>query len=296
MSLQNQKLRLIDFVDSRDNSKYVLGLNMPLYAYSDTIKDASKNLKFIKYLINKGLHQQALLEINRAIFNKELGVDNVEIYTNYIICLRAIDESEKALFDYEIDFPVNIKDNPKIVLEIGNTWKELKNYSNSIQQYKKVISIENKDTTLIDEAWMLKGISHIKLVQLDSAKKSFEKVSNTGFYGKNAAKNIELIVNVNTQKSKNAVWGGILGIIPGAGYLYASHKQTALSSLIINSLFAYGAYTSFKTNNVGIGILASVIGVAFYIGNIQGSIKSVKRFNQTRRDTLLNRISLNFSY
>ncbi|MES2519331.1 MAG: membrane protein insertion efficiency factor YidD [Bacteroidota bacterium] len=296
LTLQNQKFKLIDFANSQNNSKYILGVNMPLYAYSDTVKDTSKNLKFIKYLVNKGLHQQALLEINRCIFNKELGSNIVEIYINYIICLQAIDENEKILFDYEIDFPSNIKDVPKIMLEIGNTWSGLKNYPNSIKQYKKVISSERNDSTLIDEAWMLKGISHIKLSQLDSAKTSFENVSKTGSYGRNLTRNLQLIDDTNRQKIKSAVWGGILGIIPGAGYLYASHRQTAFSSLIINSLFAYGAYTSFKTNNVGVGILASVIGVAFYIGNIQGSVKSVKRFNQAQRDRFLNRISLDFSY
>jgi len=267
-----------------------------LYAYSDTIKDSSKNTKFIKFLVNKGLYQQALLEINRRIFNKDLGSDTNEIYTNYIICLRAIDENEKALFDYEVSFPSTVKNNPKILLEIGNTWSGLKNYQQSIIQYQKVFSTETKDTTLIDEAFMLKGINQTKLSQFDSAMVSFQKVSTHGFYAKNVTRNITLIQNINTQKYKNPTFGGLLGIIPGAGYLYAAHKQTALSSLVINALFAYGAYTSFKTNNTGIGILASVIGVAFYLGNIQGSVKSVRRYNQVKKENLSNRISLDFSY
>lgn len=296
LTLQNQKFKLIDFVKSEDNVKYINYSQKSLYAYSDTIKDSSKNTKFIKFLVNKGLYQQALLEINRRIFNKDLGSDTNEIYTNYIICLRAIDENEKALFDYEVSFPSTVKNNPKILLEIGNTWSGLKNYQQSIIQYQKVFSTETKDTTLIDEAFMLKGINQTKLSQFDSAMVSFQKVSTHGFYAKNVTRNITLIQNINTQKYKNPTFGGLLGIIPGAGYLYADHKQTALSSLVINALFAYGAYTSFKTNNTGIGILASVIGVAFYLGNIQGSVKSVRRYNQVKKENLSNRISLDFSY
>ena len=296
LTLQNQKFKLIDFVKSEDNAKYITYSENPLYAYSDTIKDSSKNTKFIKYLVNKGLYQQALLEINRRIFNKDLDTDIYEIYTNYIICLRAIDENEKALFDYEVEFPSIVKNSPKILLEVGNTWFGLKNYQQSIVQYQKVFSTETKDTTLIDEAYMLKGISYVKLAQFDSATTSFQKVSPKGLYARNVSRNLEIISKINTQKYKNPTIGGLLGIIPGAGYLYSAHKQTALSSFIINSLFAYGAYTSFKTNNTGIGILASVIGVAFYLGNIQGSVKSVRRYNQTKRERLSNRISLDFSY
>lgn len=296
LTIQAQKFKLIDFVKNEDNSKHIIQSIKPLYAYSDTIKDSSRNTKFIKYLVNKGLYQQALLEINRRIFNKDLGSDINEIYTNYIICLRAIDENEKALFDYEVEFPLNVKNDSKILLEIGNTWLGLKNYQQSISNYKKVFSIEKKDTTLIDEAYMLKGISHIKLSQFDSAIVSFQKVSTNGLYAKNVSRNLEIISKINTQKYKSPTVAGLFGIIPGAGYLYSAHKQTALSSFIINSLFAYGAYTSFKTNNIGIGILASVIGVAFYLGNIQGSVKSVRRYNQTKRESLSNRISLDFSY
>lgn len=296
LTLQNHNFKLIDFVKNENNAKYIIQSVKPLYAYSDTIKDSSKNIKFIKYLVNKGLYQQALLEINRRIFNKDLDSDINEIYTNYIICLRAIDENEKALFDYEVEFPSIVKNNPKIILEIGNTWLGLKNYQQSISQYEKVFSIEIKDTTLIDEAYMLEGISHVKLSQFDSAMVSFQKVSTNGLYAKNVSRNLEIINEINAQKYKSPILAGLLGIIPGAGYLYSAHKQTALSSLIINALFAYGAYTSFKTNNTGIGILASVIGVAFYLGNIQGSIKSVKRYNQIKKETLSNRISLDFSY
>ena len=296
LTVQNQKFRLIDFVKNEDNSDHIIHSVKPLYAYSDTIKDSSKNIKFIKYLVNKGLYQQALLEINRRIFNKDLNSDINEIYTNYLICLRAIDENEKALFDYEVEFPSIVKNNPKIILEIGNTWLGLKNYQQSISQYERVLSIETKDSTLLDEAYMLKGISHVKISEFSNATVSFQKVSTHGLYAKNVFRNLEIISKIHNQKYKSPTLAGLLGIIPGAGYLYSSHRQTALSSLIINALFAYGAYTSFKTNNMGIGILASVIGVAFYLGNVQGSVKSVRRYNQIKKETLSNRISLDFSY
>ena len=296
LTFQNKGYKLVDFVNQSDNIRYINRFSQTLYAYSDTITDGSKSIKFIKYLVNKELYQQALLEINRVIFEKKEGSDINEIYTNYLICLRAINENEKALYDYEVMFPASVKENPKTILEVGNTWFGLKNYENSIKQYEKILNQEKKDSILIDEANMLKGISYAKQFQWNDAKSALVKVSQNGSYARNSTKNLLLIDKANTQKFKSPFVAGVLGIIPGGGYLYASHKQTALSSFVINSLFAYGAYTSYKTENFGIGILSTVIGLAFYIGNIQGSVKSAKRYNQAQKENISNRINLDFSY
>ena len=296
LTFQNKGYKLVDFVNQSDNIRYINSFSQTLYAYSDTITDGSKSIKFIKYLVNKELYQQALLEINRVIFEKKEGSDTNEIYTNYLICLRAINENEKALYDYEVMFPASVKENPKTILEVGNTWFGLKNYENSIKQYEKVLNQEKKDSILIDEANMLKGISYAKQFQWNDAKYAFEKVSQNGSYARNVTKNLLLIDKANTQKFKSPFVAGVLGIVPGGGYFYASHKQTALSSFVINSLFAYGAYTSYKTENFGIGILSTVIGLAFYIGNIQGSVKSAKRYNQAQKENISYRINLDFSY
>ena len=76
-------------------------------------------------------------------------------------------------------------------------------------------------------------------------------------------------------------------IIPGSGYIYAGHTVTGISALIFNSLLAYATYTSFKSNNTGMGVLTGLIGMGFYISNIQGSAKSVIRYNNYKKQQVI---------
>jgi hypothetical protein len=50
---------------------------------------------------------------------------------------------------------------------------------------------------------------------------------------------------------------------------------------------AYATYTSFKSNNTGIGVLTGIIGMGFYISNIQGSSKSVNRYNNYKKQQII---------
>jgi hypothetical protein len=76
------------------------------FAYSDTVIDES-SFAFIKRLINNQYYQEALLEIMRIEF--ELKKFNLELFVNKIICLKALEEYEKAFnigklgIDIEID-------------------------------------------------------------------------------------------------------------------------------------------------------------------------------------------------
>ena len=87
--------------------------------------------------------------------------------------------------------------------------------------------------------------------------------------------NYETINNFKILKEKNPTLSGIISIIPGAGYFYTGHKQTAVSAFVINSLLAYATFTNIKSKNYGMAILTGIFNLSFYIGNFQGSIKSV---------------------
>jgi hypothetical protein len=94
--------------------------------------------------------------------------------------------------------------------------------------------------------------------------------------------------DLNNIKSKSVTFASISSaIIPGSGYVYAGHTTTGVSALIFNSLLAYASYTSFHSNNTGMGILTGLIGLGFYISNIQGSGKSVIRYNKYQKDQII---------
>ncbi|RYZ97752.1 MAG: membrane protein insertion efficiency factor YidD, partial [Sphingobacteriaceae bacterium] len=87
--------------------------NNTYYSFSDTAKKVDSAIVFIYSLINNGFYQQALLEIKRYQFiNHEPAA---AIYINELICLKALGEYEKAIYEYEIKFPVKQRNNPHIL-------------------------------------------------------------------------------------------------------------------------------------------------------------------------------------
>ena len=101
--------------------------------------------------------------------------------------------------------------------------------------------------------------------------------------------NAEMVLNdLNSIKYKSPTVATISSIIlPGSGYVYAGHTVTGISALIFNSLLAYATYTSFKSNNTGMGVLTGLIGMGFYISNVQGSAKSVIRYNNYKKQQVI---------
>ena len=89
---------------------------------------------------------------------------------------------------------------------------------------------------------------------------------------------------------------GTLAIIPGLGYLYSGHKSSAITSVIVNGLLCYALYSNIKVENYGMAALVGVFSFSFYIGNISGSIKSSKRYNEARTRKIINQIKSNVNY
>lgn len=289
LTLQKNGFKLIDVVDSALLDKNIIYSKEKIYyAFSDTVYPKSGSLEFIKYLINNHYYSCALLEISRLIYSKQ-NVNEVELYTNYIICLRALNMNEKALFEYDVYFPNEIKNNSTILTEIGNVWLELENYTKANEYFEKA-KANSKDLTLIEHTNMLCAYTFAKQFNWDKSNFYFNKIPTSSNYYHIAQKNLQILEEVKNQKIKNPFIAGVLGIIPGAGYLYASHKQTAIASFVVNSLLMYATYSNIEKKNYGMVTLVGVFSLSFYIGNISGSVRSAKRYNQSIRMHYLNKI------
>lgn len=88
---------------------------------------------------------------------------------------------------------------------------------------------------------------------------------------------LEHVKGIKTRSPKTAAW---LATIPGLGYLYAGHPQTALSALIVLGALGGGTWQLFDSGNSGIGALTGFIGFAWYTGSIYGSYQAVDRYNR----------------
>lgn len=111
-----------------------------------------------------------------------------------------------------------------------------------------------------------------------------------------AESKIQLIEKSIKKKDKNSVLAGSLSIIPGLGYAYTGHTQTAITAFLLNSLIGYATYSNFKNHNYGMGILTGVFNLSFYFGNIYGASKSAKRYNEQKKLTLINKLEYNYNF
>ncbi len=292
LNISNKHFKAIDNVADSANA-----VTLPLnhFAFADT--SHLESLKFIRYLMNKKFYNQGLLKIQELIYANKIAdrMTKRELYINYIRCLSALDKVEEALFEYEVSFPKAIKEESLIRLEIAICHIQLKNYTKS-QQILTEADKDTSDANFHARTTMLQAKICAHEYKWQAAQAHFESIHAASAYRQQAEKNLKSLETAAQMTYKKPVVAGLLGIIPGCGYLYAGHKQTALSALLINAIFGYATYSSIKSKNYGVAALAGTLSLAFYVGNIQGGIKSARRYNAHKKEELNNRIYVDFNY
>ena len=239
---------------------------------------------FINHLINEQEYSSALLEIERLHYTRKKLSQS--LYLKKLQCLRGMGQHEKALYEYDINTPTEIKEAPEILTEVAITNYLVANYSATIEIVQKI----EKTGSLFLEARTLHALSLAREGQLKDSKEEFCNLS-INFPENTALKNsIQLTDKLLNTKEKKPGVAKILSIIPGAGYLYAGHKGSAITSFFINSLLAYATYTSIKEENYGMAGVMGFFSISFYIGNITGAGRCAKRYNEKTRNDIISAI------
>ena len=85
--------------------------------------------------------------------------------------------------------------------------------------------------------------------------------------------------------SRKRPWlGGLLGLIPGAGYAYSGEYANAARSAILNGLFIWGMVDTADDNHWGLFAVVSFFEVTWYSGSIYGGIDAAQRYNRDHLD------------
>jgi len=289
LSLRPNGFKYIDFpaYDAAPDELYYTS-NRHAFAFSDTIKDDSTVL-FVKNLINNEYYQEALLEIRRVEFYKSV---TIELFINKLICLSALGEYEKALFEYETKCNVNYKHNTELLYYVALLNYKLKNYKLTLSVINR--ALESSSTSIVAPKLIaLQGVANANLYDWQASIDSYNLLAQYTMYSAISQANLPILDNALHLKMKSPAMAGILSIIPGAGYAYAGHKQTAFSALLVNGLIAYAVYSSYKVENYGMVALTGVFNLSFYIGNIYGAITSTKRYNAQLKKNTVNKLEFN---
>ena len=292
LTLRNNGFKALDYpAYDKPPIELYYSRNSYYFAYSDTIRDDSISL-FIKKLINNQYYQEALLEIMKVEF--QLNSFNIDLFINKVICLKALGEYEKALFEYENKCPTESKSNTELAFQIAQIQYKLQNYDLALRS--NAVALEScSDTFCKPKIISLNGLLYANKYDWQNSMLSYKSLSVYDSYIQisDLNSNFQLLEKAIRLKNKSPSLAGALSIIPGFGYAYTGHKQTAISALLINGLLAYATYTNFKNENYGMGILTGVFNLSFYIGNIYGAIKSAKRFNEQQKKSIITKLEFN---
>lgn len=281
------------YIDYPDYDKAPLDLyysrNQYFFAHSNSNK-ADSSLLFIKKLINNQYFQEALLEIMRVEF-KDTSF-NIDLFINKIVCLKAIGEYEKAIFEFDNKCPDLYKSNSALIFEIALIQFKLQNYDQALK-LNEIALKENNNEYFKSKILLLNGLLFANKFDWQNAIISYQTLSEISSFEKISKSNLKLAEKASLLKNKKPALAGALSIIPGLGYAYTGHKQTAVTAFLVNGLMGYATYNSFKKQNYGMGILTGVFNLSFYLGNIYGANKSAKRSNEQKRKSIINKLQFN---
>lgn len=261
--------------------------NRYYFAFADTSL-SSDSIQLIIRLINNGFYREALIEIIRY---EMIQPFNVSVFINKMICLRAIDECEKAIFDFEIKCPAEHKSNPELLFQMAMIHYRLSNFDKALPIVGLALNNCNK-CNLKTKLLMAEGLLYAHQSNWKESKRAFTESAADSSYRQNAEAAIKEVNKAMSLRRKNPTVAGVMSIVPGAGYAYTGHTQTAITAFLVNGLLAYATYSNFNKKNTGMGILTGIVNVSFYFGNIFGAAESAKRYNLQKKQTILDKLEL----
>lgn len=94
-------------------------------------------------------------------------------------------------------------------------------------------------------------------------------------------------------RDKSPLLGGLLGMIPGLGYVYSGEYANGLRCLILNSLFIAAMVYSGTEDQWGAFAVISFFEITWYSGSIYGGLDAAHRHNRGRQTQCLEAVQGN---
>lgn len=146
---------------------------------------------------------------------------------------------------------------------------------------------EVRDSTA--EASLYEGLALAQIGRWQEASRRFEYLTGDGRCGPTASAYLAIAREGERAGWKSPGKATALGIIPGLGYWYAGHRQTALASLLVNAVFTGATIQAFRTEQNVLGGFLSLFTVSWYAGNVYGSSHAARRYNDKLQEDLWRR-------
>lgn len=80
--------------------------------------------------------------------------------------------------------------------------------------------------------------------------------------------------------------GGVLGLVPGLGYLYSGQPGSAARSLLLNALFLYGMYETAREELWGGFLVLGLFELTWYSGSVYGGLAAAHEYNRRQAESV----------
>ena len=127
---------------------------------------------------------------------------------------------------------------------------------------------------------IMKGLAHVRLQEWDMAHDAFANAQDPKRPCRECPSLADLALEGKEIPHKNPRTAAALGVVPGLGYLYTGHKQTALSAVLVNGLMFFGTREAIENEQTALAIGSGLFAVGWYFGSIVGSKQSAERYNR----------------
>ncbi len=155
------------------------------------------------------------------------------------------------------------------------------------------LAAHTRDSDIRDEAFYRIGWIYFDTESWNKARTFFEKIAPQNRRKYRLSELLREFDAVGAIPQKNPALAGLLGLIPGAGYLYTARYHDALIASLLNGALILSAYTSFENENYALGAILTFVEIGFYSGSIYGSVSAVHKYNRRQTRDFIQNIKQN---
>jgi len=267
-----------------------------LMAFSKMVlaqESINRELEFVRHLIDQEEFRDAVYYIETNL-NQEYPMpvrDSLNYFKGWSqYSLKDLDQSASSLLKVSKNSPFFVKS------------RFFAAYNNS---YLGVIAVSDQVLKDLDVSGIYNNLKNFELSGNSLLKRNlpefdayFKKIESSDVFSFNTEKDkfLKYCQEINRHKNKSMVVGGIMSaVIPGAGKIYAGKTGEGISSFLIvaaTGATAYENYHKLGIRNAKTILFGSLFAV-LYIGNVYGSVFTIKLANEEFNHEIDNAILFN---
>jgi tetratricopeptide (TPR) repeat protein len=268
----------------------LLLLSLSTFSFAQK-KQFSDELKFANYLISSKNYDDAVFLLENLLNETFSPIQKDSIYFILAKTYYLKQNLEKSNERFEQIINLNVPFGNEALFFNAYNHMYLQHYQQAIIKINSIHSIDSLTIGLRN--FELAGLSLLQrdLETFESKSRNFKQ--NRFQYSPQEKSLLDIGKDINAHKTKSPALAGILSaLVPGAGKIYAGKTGQGIGTLITNVILGLQAWEGYRKDGVNSArfIAFGSIFTIFYVGNIWGSVFTVKLANEEFNDAINHKI------